>query len=165
MVETKYNRGESDIHSLQDYLHLHEKKYSLLFYAGSRLAPFDLKGNAYQWILFPVDLLSGNYKLCLLLPGNNHYQPISAYGMVFAPGEKIIKQPVLNTLGYGFQITPAIASANRFLTYQNTTDFKTIFSGVHQIGITTTSWTEDVADTVFEVMLLRKKSYSEVAKG
>ena len=88
-------------HSLQDYFRGQEDKYTLLLYGGNRLIPFDLSGNVYQWILFPVDLEPGIFKLCILLPGENCYQPISAYGMVFVPGEKIIKHPVQNTLGYG----------------------------------------------------------------
>jgi hypothetical protein len=162
-MEENHNQNDIHIHSLQNYFKNQEEKFTLLLYIGNRLIPFDLAENTYRWILFPVYLQPGNYKLCLLLPGINRYQPISAYGMVFAPGEKIIKHPVQNTLGYGFQITPAIATARKFLPYQNTTEFKTNFDGVHQVGITTTYWTAQTADTIFEVMLLKKKLYSEIA--
>ena len=162
-MESLHAYKDSNIPSLQDYMRQLDDFYTLSFYLGGHLIQFDLKNDSYCWNLFPLQLAPGYYKLCLLLPSRINYQPISAYGMIFAPGEKVTKHPIQNPLGYGFQITPAIASANQFLTYQNTTDFKTNFDGVHQIGVTTTYWTEEVSATIFEVMLLKKKRVSEIS--
>ena len=89
-------------------------------------------------------------------------RPIYAYGMAFAPQEKIRTYSDPATFGYGFNITPAIAVGKTFLSDRNTTDFCTRFNGLHQLGVTTPYWSEDVSSTCFELLLLRRKTVQNV---
>jgi hypothetical protein len=161
-MQNPYPSQKSEMNSLEEYFKQVSDSYVQLFFVGGKLRPFDLRNDSYQWILYPVILDPGNYRLGINLKTNEFYKPVSAYGMIFPPGEKAPLHPVRNSLGYGFQITPAIATIGKFLPYQNTTEFKTNFDGTHQIGVTTAYWTDEVAFVMFELMLLKKKSNSEI---
>ena len=153
----KFEFRDSDVHSLSEYLDSVREIYIKELYIGGKLQPFNIQDNFYRWVLFPVDLVPGYYRLCLMIVSDWQVRPLTAYAMIFTPGEKIKATTDPHTLGYGFQITPAIASGNQFFLSRNITDFTTRYSGVHQIGVTTTYWTDDAADTCFEILLLRKK--------
>ncbi|HUV16766.1 MAG TPA: hypothetical protein VMW28_09415 [Pelolinea sp.] len=146
-----------DVSSLTDYLENVKEAYIPELFLGGKLLPFNLTRNAYNWVLYDCDLCPGSYRLCLQLVSDWLVRPVSAYAVAYAPGEKPIKEPTTGTLGYGFNITPSIANGNNFLLSRNVTDFITRFNGIHQIGVTTSFWTPDTANTCFEVLLLRKK--------
>jgi len=147
---------ESSIESLGDYLAFCEDAYITEFWVGGFLRPFDLPKGQYRWVLFPIDLCPGQYRLCLMLVSKWLIRPISALGMAFAPGEKVLTQRDSSGFGFGFSITPAIASGNTFYAFRNTTNFSTRFNGIHQLGVATSYWSDDVEKTCFEIMLLRK---------
>ena len=128
---------ESSIKSLNDYLKFCEENFVIEFWIGGHLRPFDLSKSQYRWVLFPHDLCPGVYRLCLMLTSDQLVQPFRAYGVVFAPGEKVRANINITGFGYGFNITPAIASGRSFYSDSNTTDFRTRFNGVHQLGVTT----------------------------
>ncbi len=153
--------GESSIKSLADYLDFCKENYLLEFWIGGHLRPFDLSKSQYRWILFFRDLSPGCYKLCVMLTSKQlirPIRPIRAYGLAFAPGEKVPLKIKADTFGYGFNITPAIATGSSFHSDSNTTEFRTRFNGIHQLGVTTPYWTDDVENTCFELMLLQNNT-------
>lgn len=147
-----------DVRSLMDYIDDVKESFVPELFLGGKLHPFNLARNTYNWVLFNIDLHPGNFRLCLQLVSEWHLRPVTAYAVAFAPGEKPIKKAATGEFGFGFNITPAIASGNNFLLSRNVTDFITRFNGTHQIGVTTSFWTPDIEKTCFEVLLLRKKS-------
>jgi len=154
---------DSDIKTLADYLRFCEEDYVLEFGIGGYLLPFNISKNRYQWRLYAHSLNPGSYRLCIMLPSRWIIRPITAFAMVFAPGEKVISQHFRNKIGYGFNITPALAAGNSFFLTQNISDFRTRFSGPHLIGVTTLYWHDDVERTRFEVLLLRKRTYQYIS--
>lgn len=149
---------ESSIRTLNDYLKFCQEDFVIEFWVGGYLRPFHLSKSEYQWVLFRHDLCPGSYRLCLMLASDWSIRPIRAYGMAFAPGEKIRAHIDPATFGYGFNITPATAVGKTFYSDRNTTDFRTRFNGLHQVGVTTPYWSEDVSSTCFELLLLRRKT-------
>lgn len=146
-----------DAKSLMDYLNDVRESYVPELFIGGKLHPFNLPGNTYDWILYDIELQPGSYRLCLHLVSEWRLRPVTAYAVALAPGVKPIREAVSGTLGYGFNITPAISIGNSFLLSRNVSDFTTRFEGNHQIGVTTSFWTPDISNTCFEVLLLRKK--------
>ena len=149
---------ESQIHSLGDYLTFCLKNYDLTFWIGARLLPYDFKKNRCEWVLFTVNLPQGYYRLCLMLVSEWKLRPIRAYGVAFAPDEKIPKKLEIQSIGYDFKMSPAVADGNHFFLTRNVSDFQAHKDGNYRVGVTTKYWSEDAADTCFEVMLLRKRS-------
>jgi hypothetical protein len=93
-----------------------------------------------------------------MLHTNKMTQPVRAYGLVFSPGEKIPSRVKTNNFGYGFNITPAVASGETFYASSNITDFRTRFEGLHQLGVASISWIDDVMTTNFELLLLKNRA-------
>ena len=157
-----YNRPremrETDIRSLSDYLDFCGNGFVIEFWAGGYLRPYIRSRNNYQWVLYPIDLFPGEYRLCIMLVPDSGSRPVRAFSVVFAPGEKIPKKNSAIPLGYGFNMTPAFAVGNTFFLFQNITDFHTRFSGDHLIGISTLFWGMDIELTRFEVLLLRRRN-------
>ena len=60
-------------------------------------------------------------------------------------------------------MTPAIASGNSFYSDSNITEFRTRFSGVHQLGVATQNWSADAQNTCFELLLLRNKKIQYIS--
>ena len=149
---------DSAIKSLSDYLRFCKGDFLIEFWVGGYLRPFDISKGRYQWVLYPHDLSPGIYRLCIMLVSDWIVRPFRAYAMIFAPGEKVLTQYNPASIGYGFNITPAIAAGNSFYLTQNITDFRTRFSGTHLLGVTTLYWSDDVEKTRFEVLLLRKST-------
>jgi hypothetical protein len=146
-----------DAKSLTDYIDSVKQSYIPLLFTGGNLNPFILNRNEFNWALFDVDLTPGSYRLCLLLVSEWKLRPVTAYAVVFPPGEKPIKHADSGQFGSGFNIPPAVSVGNAFLLSRNVTDFYTRFEGLHQVGVTTKYWTPDIADINFEVALLQKK--------
>lgn len=154
---------ESSIKSLSDYLIFCEDNYFVEFWIGGKLRPFDLSRSQYRWVVFPHDLSPGVYRLCLMLTLSQAARPMRAYGVAFAPGEKVPAKVNTTRLGYGFNMTPAIASGNSFYSDSNITEFRTRFCGAHQLGVTTQNWSTEAENTAFELLLLRNKKIQYIS--
>ena len=154
-----YNRPlemrETDIRSLSDYLDFCGNAFVIEFWAGGYLRPYFRSRNNYQWVLFPIDLCAGEYRLSIMLGPDSGSRPVRAFSVVFAPDEKIPKKNSAIPLGYGFNMTPAFAVGDSFYLSRNVTDFRTRFSGDHVIGVSTLYWGTDIKRISFEVLLLR----------
>jgi len=111
----------------------------------------------YNWIIFPVNLQPGYYQIALALLNFLKNRPVTAYAVIFPPGAKNLEKYPLSPIGFGFHITPAIASQNRFEIHRNTTRVATQLSGMHMLAVTSRDWYAEIADVGFEVALLKNK--------
>ena len=142
---------------LENFIDSNKEKCILLQWVGGKLRRFLITENCYQWLLFPVHLEPGYHQLALwLIPPSWMKRSSSAYAVLFAPGTKIYTKALRKPAGFGFHMTPAIASKNNFSHFDNVTRFSTNFSGEHQIGVTSSNWDPTIESVQFEVALLRE---------
>ena len=150
-------RSLSEPKSVEEYIQYSQSNYDLVLWGGGKLKVYNLMKTHYQWVFFPVFLQSGYYRIALLLLSFPKIKPVTAYAIAFPPDAKNIENYPLSPLGFGFHITPAIASKNRFEIRRNTTDFATPLTGIHTVAVTTRDWFAEVEDVIFEVALFKSK--------
>jgi len=126
-------------------------------WAGGKLKPFQLVTRRYQWILFPINLQPGYYRIALTLTSIPQDKTVTAYAIAFLPGEKDLNKYPLSSIGFGFHMTPAIAARDLFETHRNVTNFETTASGIYNIAVTTRDWSAEVEKVTFEVALFKSK--------
>ena len=143
--------------SVEEYIQYSQNEFDLVLWGGGKLRVYNLMKSLYHWVFFPVSLQSGYYRIALVLLSFPKVKPVTAYAVAFPPDAKNIENYPLSPLGFGFHITPAMASKNRFETRRNTTNFATPLTGIHTIAITTRDWFTEVEDVIFEVALLKSK--------
>jgi len=147
----------SEPKSVEEYIRYSQDNYDLILWGGGKLQPYNLIKTKYQWIFFPVFLQSGYYRIALVLLSFPKIKPVTAYAVAFPPDTKNIENYPLSPLGFGFHITPATASKNRFEIRRNTTDFASPLTGIHTIAVTTRDWFVEVENVIFEVALFKSK--------
>ena len=150
-------RSLTEPKSVEEYIQYSQSNYDLVLWGGGKLKVYNLMKTHYQWVFFPVFLQSGYYRIALLLLSFPKIKPVTAYAIAFPPDAKNIENYPLSPLGFGFHITPAIASKNRFEIRRNTTDFATPLTGIHTVAVTTRDWFAEVEDVIFEVALFKSK--------
>jgi hypothetical protein len=143
--------------SVEEYIQYSQDTYDLVLWGGGKLRAYNLMKSHYQWIFFPVFLRSGYYRIALVLLSFPKTKPITAYAIDFPPDARNMENYPLSPLGFGFHITPAIASKNRFEIRRNTTKFATPLTGMHTVAVTTRDWFAEVEEIIFEVALLKSK--------
>lgn len=143
--------------SVEEYISYCQDQYDLVFWGGGKLRPYDLLKTHYNWIFFPVSLQPAYYRLALVLLSFPKVKPVTAYAVAFPPDSKNIKNYPLSPIGFGFHITPAIASKNRFEVRRNTTEFATQMSGEHTVAVTSRDWFAEVEQVIFEVALFKSR--------
>ena len=143
--------------SVEEYIQYSQDVYDLLLWGGGKLKAYNLMKTRYQWVLFPILLQSGYYRIALALASFPKIKPVTAYAVAFLPDAKNIENYPLSPLGFGFHITPAIASKNRFEIRRNTTRFSSTLAGVHTLAVTTRDWFVEVEEVIFEVALFKSK--------
>jgi len=150
-------RSLSEPKSVEEYIQYSQSNYDLVLWGGGKLKVYNLMKTHYQWVFFPVFLQSGYFRIALGLLSFPKIKPVTAYAIAFPPDAKNIENYPLSPLGFGFHITPAIASKNRFEIRRNTTDFATPLTGIHTVAVTTRDWFAEVEDVIFEVALFKSK--------
>lgn len=148
-------RPEAD--SIEDYIQSTSSSLDLVFWCGGTLKPFLFVKNKYQWILFPVQLFVGYYRIVLVSTSTTQIRPVTAYAVIFSPGTKTYENYPISSLGYGFHMTPAIAVSNSFFIFRNVCRFGTQSNDIHTLGVTTRDWVSEVEQVKFEVALFREK--------
>jgi hypothetical protein len=143
--------------SIEEYIQYSQQTHDLFLWGGGKLKTYNLIKTHYQWVLFPIFLNSGYYRIALVLLSFPRVKPVTAYAVAFPPDAKNIEKYPLSPIGFGFHITPAVASKNRFEIRRNTTDFATPLSGVYTIAVTTRDWFAEVEEVIFEVALFKSK--------
>jgi len=143
--------------TVEQYIAYARDTHFLVLWGGGRLQPFRLMESRYRWTLFPIQLEPGYYRIVLSQTFEPHKKSIIAYAIAFQPGKHDIEKYPLSPIGFGFHMTPAIASSNCFETHRNVTNFETPQSGVHTLAVTTRDWSADVEQATFEVALLKNK--------
>ena len=143
--------------SVEEYIQYSQDQYDLVLHGGGKLRPYNLLKTHYNWVFFPVVLQPGYYRIALVLLTFPKIKPVTAYAVAFPPDAKKIEDYPLSPIGFGFHITPAIASKNRFEIRRNTTRFATQLSGEHTVAVTTRDWFAEVEQVAFEVALLKSK--------
>jgi hypothetical protein len=147
----------SEPQSVEEYIPYCQDQYDLIMWGGGKLYPYNLLKSHYNWVFFPTNLQPGYYRIALALLTFPKIKPVTAYAVAFPPGTKKIEDYPLSPIGFGFHITPAMASKNRFEIRRNTTRFVTQLSGEHTLAVTTRDFFAEVADVVFEVALFKSK--------
>lgn len=146
-----------DTNPLEDFIQSKQDSCTLIQWIGGNLKRFLLPNSLYQWVLFPTQLEPGYYFLALLLkPPPLMKRPSNAYAVLFAPKQKIYQKALSKPAGFGFHMTPAIASNDTFFFTRNVTTISTNFAGEHLIGVTTRDWEAGIEAVRFEVALLRE---------
>lgn len=143
--------------SVEEYIPYCQDQYDLMLWGGGKLRPYNLVKSHYNWVLFPASLQPGYYRIALALLAFPKIKPVTAYAVAFPPGTKKIEDYPLSPIGFGFHITPAMASRNRFEIRRNTTRFVTQLSGEHTLAVTTRDFFAEAGDVVFEVALFKSK--------
>lgn len=143
--------------SVEEYICYCQDQYDLVLWGGGKLRPYNLLKSQYNWVLFPANLHPGYYRIALALLTFPKIKPVTAYAVAFPPGTKKIENYPLSPIGFGFHITPAMASKNRFEIRRNTTRFVTQLSGEHTLAVTTRDFFAEVAEVVFEMALFKSK--------
>jgi hypothetical protein len=154
------NRGivESEIKSLGDYLLSEPDRYSLQFWICGKLIPFHLKNNSYQWVVFPIDLEPGNYRLCFTVNTGEKRHPIIAFAVIYPFSIREFPIPFHHLVGIGFKFSPIRVTDVQFTYSRNTSDFTVRQGGKFNICATTPNWTPRVSKTTFELLLLQKRT-------
>ena len=152
-----HSRSLPEPKSVEEYIQYSQNTYDLILWGGGKLKAYNLMKTHYRWVFFPVFLQSGYYRIALLLLSFPKIKPVTAYAVAFPPDVKNIENYPLSPLGFGFHITPAIASKNRFEIRRNTTNFATPLTGIHTVAVTTRDWFAEVEEVIFEVALLKSK--------
>jgi hypothetical protein len=143
--------------SIEEYFNYSHDTHDLILWGGGKLKAYNLIKTHYQWVTFPIFLKSGYYRIALVLLSFPRVRPVTAYAVAFPPDAKNIEKYPLSPLGFGFHITPAVASKNRFEIRRNTTDFATPLTGVYTVAVTTRDWFSEVEEVIFEVALFKSK--------
>jgi hypothetical protein len=143
--------------SIEEYINYSQNNHDLILWGGGKLKAYNLIKTHYQWIFFPIFLHSGYYRIALILLTFPRVRPVTAYAVAFPPDAKNIEKYPLSPLGFGFHITPAVASKNRFEIRRNTTDFATPLTGKYTVAVTTRDWFSEVEEVIFEVALFKSK--------
>ena len=143
--------------SIEDYIQSNGDSLDLVFWCGDTLKPFLFVKNKYQWILFPVQLSVGYYRIVLVSTSTAQIRPVTAYSVIFTPETKTYENYPISPLGYGFHMTPAIAVSNSFFIFRNVCRFGTQFIDIHTLGVTTRDWVAEVEQVKFEVALFKEK--------
>jgi len=143
--------------SVEEYIQYSQDTYDLVLWGGGKLKAYDLMKTHYRWVFFPVFLSSGYYRIALVLLSFPKIKPVTAYAVAFPPDAKNIENYPLSPLGFGFHITPAIASKNRFEIRRNTTRFVTPLTGIYTVAVTTRDFFDEVENVIFEVALFKSK--------
>jgi hypothetical protein len=154
---TKASLSLPEPRSVEEYIDYSQNTHHLILWGGGKLKTYNLIKTLYQWVFFPIFLHSGYYRIALVLLSFPRVKPVTAYAVAFPPDAKNIEKYPLSPLGFGFHITPAVASKNRFEIRRNTTDFATPLTGVYTVAVTTRDWFAEVEDVIFEVALLKNK--------
>jgi hypothetical protein len=143
--------------SVEEYIPYSQDQYDLVLWGGGKLRPYDLLKSHYKWIFFPITIKAGYYRIALVLLTFPKIKPVTAYAVAFPPDARNMESYPLSPIGFGFHITPAIASKNRFEIRRNTTRFATQMSGMHTVAVTTRDWFAEVEEVIFEVALFKSK--------
>jgi hypothetical protein len=143
--------------SIEEYIQYSQQTHDLFLWGGGKLKTYNLIKTHYQWVIFPIYLNSGYYRIALVLLSFPRVKPVTAYAVAFPPDAKNIEKYPLSPLGFGFHITPAVASKKRFEIRRNTTDFATPLSGEYLVAVTTRDWFAEVEEVIFEVALFKSK--------
>ena len=149
---------ESEIKSLGDYLLTEPDRYSLQFWICGKLIPFHLKNDLYQWVVFPIDLEPGNYRLCFTVNMGGKRYPIIAFAVIYPFSIRPFPIPYHHLVGIGFKFTPIHVTGEQFTYSRNTSDFTVRQGGKFNICATTSNWTSQVSKTTFELLLLQKRT-------
>ena len=154
------NRGivESEIKSLSDYLLIERNRYSLQFWIGGKLIPFQLKNDSYEWVVFPIDLEPGDYRLCFTVNMGEKRYPIIAFAVIYPFSMRTFPLPYQHLVGIGFKFSPMCVTSEQFTFASNTSDFTVRQGGKFNICTTTSNWTPLVRKTTFELLLLQKRT-------
>jgi hypothetical protein len=143
--------------TVEEYIAYCQDQYDLILWGGGKLRPYNLMKSHYKWIFFPILLQPGYYRIALVLLTFPKIKPVTAYAVAFPPDAKNIEDYPLSPIGFGFHITPAMASKNRFEIRRNTTRLATPLSGIHTVAVTSRDWFAEVEDVIFEVALFKSK--------
>jgi hypothetical protein len=143
--------------SVEEYIAYCQDQFELVLWGGGKLRPYNLLKSHYSWVFFPANLQPGYYRIALALLTLPKIKPVTAYAVAFPPGTRKIEDYPLSPIGFGFHITPAMASKNRFEIRRNTTRFATQQSGEHITAVTTRDFFAEVSEVVFEVALFKSK--------
>jgi hypothetical protein len=143
--------------TVEEYIAYCQDQYDLILWGGGKLRPYNLMKSHYKWIFFPILLQPGYYRIALVLLTFPKIKPVTAYAVAFPPDAKNIEDYPLSPIGFGFHITPAMASKNRFEIRRNTTRLATPLSGMHTVAVTSRDWFAEVEDVIFEVALFKSK--------
>ena len=149
---------ESEIKSLSDYLFIERKRYSLEFWVCGRLIPYHLKENSYQWVVFPIELEYGDYRLCFTINTGGKRYPIFSFAVVYPSSVRKFPIPSHHLVGIGFKFSPLCVTNEQFTYPGNTSDFIVRKDGKFNICATTSNWTARVSETTFELLLLKKRT-------
>jgi hypothetical protein len=154
------NKGiiESEIKSLSDYLLIERDRYSLQFWICGKLIPYQLKNDSYQWVVFPVDLETGNYRLCFTVNMGGKRYPIVAFAVIYPSSVRTFPIPYHHLVGIGFKFSPMCVAGEKFTYSRNTSDFTVRQHGKFNVCATTSNWTPQVNKTTFELLLLQKRT-------
>lgn len=147
---------ESEIKSLGDYLFAERKRYSLQFWIGGKLIPYHLKEDAYQWVVYPIELDYGDYRLCFTVNMGGKRYPIVSFAVIYPSSVRTFPIPYHHLVGIGFKFSPLCVTREQFTYSGNTSDFTVRESGNFNICVTTSNWTAQVSKTTFELLLLKK---------
>jgi hypothetical protein len=152
------NRGivESEIKSLGDYLLTEPDRYSLQFWICGKLIPFHLKNDLYQWVVFPIDLEPGNYRLCFSVNMGGKRYPIIAFAVIYPFSIRSFPIPYHHLVGIGFKFSPIHVTGEQFTYSRNTSDFTVRQGGKFNVCATVSNWIPQVSNTTFELLLLQK---------
>ncbi len=150
---------ESEIKSLSNYLLIERERYSLQFWIGGKLIPFHLKNDSYQWIVFPVDLEPGNYRLCFTVNMGGKRYPIIAFAVIYPFSVRTFPHPFYHLVGIGIEFSPMCVTNEQFTYFKNTSDFTVRQGGKFNICVTTSNWTPQVSKTTFELLLLKTRTH------
>ena len=147
---------ESEINSLSNYLLIERDRYSLQFWICGKLIPFQLKNDSYQWVVFPIDLEPGDYRLCFTVNMGEKRYPIISFAVIYPSSIRAFPIPYYHLVGIGFKFSPLCVTSEQFSYSRNTSDFTVRESGKFNVCATTSNWTPNVSRTTFELLLLQK---------
>ena len=147
---------ESEIKSLSNYLLTERDRYSLQFWICGKLIPFQLKNDSYQWVVFPIDLESGDYRLCFTVNMGVKRYPISAFAVIYPFSIRAFPIPYIHLVGIGLKFSPLCVTSEQFTYSRNTSDFTVRQGGKFNVCATTSNWIPQVSRTTFELLLLQK---------
>ena len=155
MQQTSKNIADSMIHSLEDYFKVEGDSYFLSFWISSKLKPYRLTEDEFQWIKYPIDLEIGNYRLCFSVNMKGKRYPIIAFSVIYPAKIRNYPHPMQLLSGTGFLFPPICITSEQFTLSHNISDFTVRKPGQFNICATTSNWTPQVLNTSFELLLLQ----------